>query len=151
MQKDEKNLEQLLSELATTLAKIEKTEAAITNYIANRYPQLGEWKSRATELTKQAEGLVSSVQIEDGKKSTVMCGFQIGLRKGKDKWQLARPEDDVITALRENNCLPYIRQKFEVNLAQLQVNPLPEETAKKCGLAFVTGEDKPFVRKVKTT
>ena len=151
MQKDEKNIETLLSELANVLADIDKAEAAVQKYIAGRYPELGQWKSRATALVQQAESLVFSVPMPEGKKSTVICGFQIGLRKGKDKWELTRPEDAVIAALRENNCLPYIREKFEVNLAQLQVNPLPEETAKKCGLAFVTGEDKPFVRKVKTT
>ena len=151
MQKDEKNIEQLLSELATTLARIEKTEAAITNYIAKRYPELGEWKRQAAELQEQAEGLVPSVPMPDGKKSTVLCGFQVGLRKGKDKWVLLSPEDDVISALRDENCLPYIREKFEVNLAQLTVNPLSKGMAEKCGLLFVTGEDKPFVRKVKTT
>ena len=144
-------IENILSELAATLAKIQKTDAAIQNYIANRYPELGEWKKTAAELQKQAEAIVPSLEMPEGKKSTVLCGFQVGLRKGKDKWVLLSPEDDVISALRDENCLPYIREKFEVNLAQLQVNPLPEETAKKCGLAFVTGEDKPFVRKVKTT
>lgn len=145
------NIENLLSELATTLAKIEKSEAAITNYIAKRYPELGEWKRQAAELQKQAEGLVPSVPMPDGKKSTVLCGFQVGLRKGKDKWELSRPEDQVIATLREFNCGAYIREKFEVNLAQLGVNPLPEETAEKCGLRFVTGEDRPFVKKIKTT
>ena len=144
-------IENILSELATTLARIEKTEAAITNYIAKRYPEFGEWKRQAAELQKEAEAIVPSLAMPDGKKSTVMCGFQIGIRKGKDKWELTRSEDAVIAALRENNCLPYIREKFEVNLAQLGVNPLPEKISEKCGLRFVTGEDKPFVRKVKTS
>lgn len=145
------NIETLLSELAVILADIDKAEAAVQKYIAGRYPQLGEWKSRAAELQKEAEALVPSVEMPEGKRSTVLCGFQIGQRKGKDKWELSRPEDQVIATLREFNCGAYIREKFEINLAQLGVNPLPEETAEKCGLRFVAGEDKPFVRKVKTT
>lgn len=144
-------IENILSELATTLARIEKTEAAITNYIAKRYPEFGEWKRQAAELQKEAEAIVPSLEMPEGKKSTVLCGFQVGLRKGKDKWGLTRPEDEVISALRENNCLPYIREKYEINLVQLTINPLPEETAEKCGLYLVTGEDKPFVKKIKTT
>ena len=144
-------IENILSELAATLAKIQKTDAAIQNYIANRYPELGEWKKTAAELQKQAEAIVPSLEMPEGKKSTVLCGFQVGLRKGKDKWVLLSPEDDVISALRDENCLPYIREKFEVNLAQLTVNPLSKGMAEKCGLLFVTGEDKPFVKKVKTT
>lgn len=145
------NIENLLSELAAVLADIEKAEAAVQKYIANRYPQLGEWKAKARELQGKAEKLVPEVAMPDGKKSTVICGFQVGQRKGKDTWQTSRPDEDVIAALRENNCFSYLREKVEIDFAQLQVNPLPPDVAEKCGLQLVTGEDRPFVRKVKIT
>ena len=144
-------IEDILSELANNLADIDKAEAAVQKYIANRYPQLGEWKAKARELQGEAERLVPEMEMPEGKKSTVMCGFQVGLRKGKDTWQTVLPDDDVIAALRANNCLPYLREKVEINFAQLTVNPLPPETAEKCGLQLVPGEDRPFVKKVKTT
>lgn len=147
----QKAIEQVLTELANTLADIDKAEAAVQKYIAGRYPQLGEWKSRAAELQQQAEAIVPSVPMPEGKKSTAICGFKVGMQKQPDKWELTRPEDDVIAALRENNCLPYIREKFELDKAQLRVNPLPIETAEKCGLTFVKGVDKPKITKLKVT
>lgn len=144
-------IENVLSELAIELSRIEKTEAAIQNYIAKRYPELGQWKAKARELQQQAEAIVPSVPMPEGKKSTAICGFKVGMQKQPDKWELTRPEDDVIAALRENNCLPYIREKFELDKAQLRVNPLPIETAEKCGLTFVKGVDKPKITKLKVT
>lgn len=145
------NIENLLSELATTLAKIQKSEAAIQNYIAGRYPDLGEWKRQAAELQKQAEAIVPSVPMPDGKKSTVLCGFKVGMQKQPDKWELIISEEDAILALRQNNCSAYIREKYELDKAQLRVNPLPIEMAAKCGLVFTKGKDKPKITQIKTT
>lgn len=144
-------IEKVLSELATVLSDIDKAEAAVQKYIANRYPQLGEWKAKASELQGEAETLIPGLEMPEGKKSAVICGFQVGQRKGRDKWETSLPEDDVIAALRQNNCFPYLREKVEINFAQLQINPLPIEMAERCGLKLVAGEDRPFVKKVKTT
>lgn len=125
--------------------RLASIEAQISAFIASKAAEIEESKAEMKAAEEKAAPIIAALNFPKGKKSMTIMGATVGLRKGKDVWQVANAEK-ALKVLRAYNCLGYIRTREEVNVAQIGIAPLPAKLAKKAGISLIKGQEKPFIK-----
>ena len=147
MQTEMQKIESQIVELAKVDAQIERINAQIAKYAATYAEKLAGLNKERAEIENGILPLIKEELFPGKAKSSKLHGYKIAVRNGRDKWVIADSEA-ALKVLKNHNCDGYIRTIEEVNVAQIQQAPLPEDVANGAGIMLEKGVNIPSVKKI---